>query len=84
MREGENSKISEKDFFGKEITHHIFSMCEHMCVSDTRTESRLHIDEIVDIRRQYFFILPGERQHSPMPVETNWDLRYALCLSISH
>lgn len=33
-----------------------------------------HVCIKMHIRRQYSFILPAERQHSQMPVETNWDL----------
>lgn len=84
MRQGENSKISEGGFYKKEIMHHILGIREYTCVPGIHTQSCLHIDEIVDMRRQYFFIVPAERQLSQMPVETDWDLRPALCLSISH
>lgn len=67
----------------KKITHHILSICEYMCVPGIHTQSRLHTDEKVDMRRQYSFILPAERQHSQMPVETNLYLKPTPCLSVT-
>lgn len=60
VRQRKISKISESSFYKKEITHHIVSICEYLCVPGIYTQSRLHIDE-TDSRYQktVFFYSPS-------------------------